>query len=141
MSDKPPIPSLSLLQRKAKRSSLASISEGLNRILSITMDASSGINDLTQLIEQDPSLTTNILRRANSAAYGMRRQISNIQQAAVLLGFNTIQEIALQFSASRFFRNSKEIGPYLRKRLWHHSLAVALFSKALPEKSQVGRMK
>ena len=50
---------------------------------------------LIEIIEQDPSVSVNVLRRVNSAYYGVRREVESIDQAVRLLGFVKISSIVL----------------------------------------------
>lgn len=127
-------PSIETLQKRVKRSKLSSIGATITKIVRLTQDPGSCANELTTLTEQDPSLATAVLRRANSASFGMRQQISSVQQAIVLMGFNTVREIALSFSTSQLFRDEVNIGDYSREALWKHSLGVALLCKNISRK-------
>ena len=57
---------------------------------------------LGAIIEQDQTLAARLLQVANSPFYGFPRQISTIELAIVLLGFDTIKEIILTFLIQRF---------------------------------------
>ncbi|PSQ70014.1 MAG: hypothetical protein BRD26_05500 [Bacteroidetes bacterium QH_1_64_81] len=50
---------------------------------------------LVEIIEQDPSVSVNVLRRVNSAYYGVRREVEGIDQAVRLLGCVEISSIVL----------------------------------------------
>src|SRR5438552_4012902 len=57
--------------------------------------------DFTTLAEQicrEPALTAKILRIANSAFYGLPRQVGSIQDAVVILGLNSVRNLALAAS-------------------------------------------
>ncbi len=58
-------------------------------------DPESTFEDLRKVIEKDPLLTTDILRAANAPLYGMKRQITNVQQAVSLLGRDVVRTFAL----------------------------------------------
>jgi putative nucleotidyltransferase with HDIG domain len=88
-------------------------------------------NELRRVIEVDPPLSARILRRANSASSGLKRSICSIQEAIVLLGFNTVRELAFSLKVAKIFSGGEGRRAELRKRLWKHSLAVALCAKQL----------
>jgi EAL and modified HD-GYP domain-containing signal transduction protein len=52
------------------------------------------IDKVESLLVQDPHLCTLLLKRVNSAALARTRQISNLQQAIMLLGFDKIRALA-----------------------------------------------
>lgn len=50
---------------------------------------------VAKIISKDPLLTAEILRLANSAYYGVSREVFSVQQAAALLGINTIKNMTI----------------------------------------------
>jgi c-di-GMP-related signal transduction protein len=71
------------------------------------------INEITQLIEQDLSLSYKLLKLINSPAYRPRNKINSIRQAIVLLGLLEIQKwiyvLALRETPTSKNQISKEI--------------------------------
>lgn len=85
---------------------------------------------LGAIISEDPSLASRILRLANSAFYGMPRQIASIERAVMILGFDTVKNLALSISIFSFFKQG--ISPAIDViGLWNHSLGVAVSSRIL----------
>src|SRR3990167_2835747 len=87
--------SLSALLERVEASSLASIKGTVGGILSLISDPAASSFDLIQLIQVDPPLTAKILRVANSSYYATSRTISDIDQALIWIGFDTLKEIIL----------------------------------------------
>ncbi len=58
----------------------------LSRALSLLRDPDSDVHDVAVLIEQDPALAADVLRCANSAAYGAGLHISAIDEAVQKIG-------------------------------------------------------
>lgn len=82
------------------------------------------------IISEDVSLTARVLRLANSAFYGMPRQIASIERAVMVLGFETVKNLAMSISIFSFFK--KGIGPRIDViGLWNHSLGVAVSARIL----------
>jgi HD-like signal output (HDOD) protein len=62
----------------------------------VTGDDRASTDRLAQVILQDAAMTTKVLKLANSAFYNPARQgVSTISRAIVVLGFNTVAEIAI----------------------------------------------
>lgn len=101
----------------------------INRIIKITEDPDSTIEDLEKEILLDQSLTSKILRLANSTHYGYPRKINTISQATILLGFKTIKSIVLASTVSKMM--AKELKGYgLGKNdLWTQSQTCAIISR------------
>lgn len=58
-------------------------------------DDDADIDDISKKIAMDPALTAKILRLANSAHFGGSRNIGSVNDAVVLLGFNTLRTMVL----------------------------------------------
>jgi putative nucleotidyltransferase with HDIG domain len=71
----------------------------VQRILELTRDPNCDPKELVAAIEKDPVITMKILRILNSAYYSFPRQITSVNQSVVLLGLNTIKNMALSFAA------------------------------------------
>ncbi len=83
---------------------------------------------LANLICQDQSLATNLLRVANSPAYAGVRSIASLQQAITRLGMQTIADLAITICVHGAVF-PKKLHKELSGSLWKHSLATALFAK------------
>ncbi|OGV52950.1 MAG: hypothetical protein A2X49_10695 [Lentisphaerae bacterium GWF2_52_8] len=110
-------------------SPLSSIGPVVHKVMAILRNPASSATELKEMIEVDPPLCSQVLRRANSAYYGIRRDISSIQEAIVFIGFNAVTELALSLKVGKIFEQEHKVGGYSRKALWKHSLAVALCCK------------
>ncbi|WP_156302712.1 HDOD domain-containing protein [Methylogaea oryzae] len=109
---------------------LPSVSVVLARLLQLTRDDATSIDDLVKLVETDPAMGAAVLRRANSAAYGLRYKIATLKQAVVVLGFTNVRSIALEVLLyERLIRRVNSDFDYLS--YWRHSLAVAYLCRAM----------
>jgi len=88
------------------------------------------IDEICSIIEKDSSLTSKILRIANSSYYGLSYQVETLSRAVTILGFDTIRNIAMTVSIACLFPSPSDSGFDLRG-LWHHSLSCAIASKVL----------
>lgn len=85
---------------------------------------------LAAIIAEDSSLAARILRLANSAFYGMPRQIASIDKAVMVLGFDTVKNLALSLSIFSFFKQG--LSPAIDVLgLWNHSLGTAVSARAI----------
>jgi HD-like signal output (HDOD) protein len=72
-----------------------SLSTNLSRVLALSGQQNASVQELAQIILQDYGLTSKVLKVVNSAFYGLgRHKVSTISRAIVLLGFNTIRDVA-----------------------------------------------
>ncbi len=103
--------------------------------ITTAMEAESlNAKSLGAIISEDSSLTARLLKLSNSAFYGMSKNISSIEKAVMILGFNTVRSLALSVSIYSFFQKGK--GTVIdMPGLWNHSLGCAIACKLLVEKS------
>lgn len=130
-TEKSPNVSLSRLLELVETSTLSSIKGTVGGILSLISDPAARSSDLIRLIELDPPLTAKILRVANSSYYATSKTISDIQQALIWIGFDTLKEIILTQKMSELYRGGTPVCGYSRLQLWRHSLGVALLAKTI----------
>jgi len=129
-ANKPDV-SLAGLLELVEASPLASIKGTVSGILSLISDPAASSADLIQLIQVDPPLAAKILRVANSSYYATSKTISDIQQALIWVGFDTLKEIILTQKMSELYLGGTPVCGYSRLQLWRHSLAVALLAKTI----------
>jgi len=103
----------------------------VSEIIKLVSDPRTSVQDLTRVISIDQSLATRILKIVNSAYYGFPQQISTINHALVILGFNEIRNIAFTTSVLESFSDNDDSGFFCRERFWQHSIGCALGSKML----------
>ncbi len=64
----------------------------------ITSDPNASIKDLVNVIKDDPMITANLLKAANSPLYGFTKQIKTVDQAVSLFGMNTVKGFVISFA-------------------------------------------
>jgi putative nucleotidyltransferase with HDIG domain len=96
--------------------------------LARTSDRLEGVQ---KLIQADPSLVAQILRRLNSPYYGLNTEIQDLAAATRLLGFREIRNLAITVYLSRMFERPMEYGTFSCSGLWSHSVAVAVASQLM----------
>lgn len=113
---------------------LPTISAVANEINARDKNDSLTAKSLGEIIARDPALTATVLKLANSAYYGMAREIASLERAVTILGFDTIKNLALTISVFQVFK--KQDGQVIDlKDLWYHSLGVALAARQLARHS------
>jgi|UniRef100_A0A7C3WPN0 putative nucleotidyltransferase with HDIG domain len=89
------------------------------------------IQELVEIVKFDPGITANILRIANSAYFGLRREIHSLHQALLLLGTQELLKIIIASGANRLFANSAPGYFSDGQGLWRHSVSCALMADLL----------
>lgn len=100
------------------------------RISSLLNDINVSSRKLTDAVGYDPILTARILRLANSPIYSLQKNVSTLRQAIDVVGMKAIYEILIiGLAADSFAREIRDSNE--GKKIWEHSLAVALLSREL----------
>lgn len=89
---------------------LPPLPESAMQIESVYQNPDSTFNDMVKILEQDPLLTADILKAANSPLYGFSREINAISQAVGLFGMGTVRGFALASIVKKSF--TLEFSPY-----------------------------
>ncbi len=61
------------------------------------------VRKFSELAHRDAILASQLLRTVNSAFFGMKNEVTSVQRAVVLLGFNNVKDIALKLALDKVF--------------------------------------
>jgi putative nucleotidyltransferase with HDIG domain len=117
----------------AKVDRLPELPEALLRVTHMMEDPNVDAEDLAEVIRLDPSLTSQILRLCNSAAYGFTRRITTVKEAVAILGFNTLKSMIYTIISHITLNHPVEgysLGP---GDLWYNSLTCAVYARHITE--------
>ncbi len=89
----------------------------------------SQFSDIADIINTDPSLTANLLKMANSSFYSFSNQISNIEDAVKMIGFDGVKHFILAFSSQKILANKYNLK--VQKEIMQHSTEVADYAYKL----------
>jgi HD-like signal output (HDOD) protein len=106
------------------------------KVRELIEDDSSTMEDFANLISVDPSLTSHLLKMANSAIYCFPGEISTISRAITIIGTQAIYTLMLVDLASSAFRHF-QTDAIDNKRFWHYSVFCALATKNIAIKAGV----
>jgi putative nucleotidyltransferase with HDIG domain len=101
------------------------------RVLRAVSDDRSSANSLENIIKPDMALSANLLRLANSAAFGLPRKVSVVQQAIALLGNKQVSQLVTGLGFANVIPPSLPGYGISSKEFWLHSVAVAFMAEAL----------
>lgn len=83
---------------------------------------------LIEIVKQCPSTSVNVLRRANSAYYGLRHEVESVEQAVRLLGFIEVTSIVILEGANEM-RDQLTNHTGLLDRIMHASIFTGRFTQ------------
>jgi HD-like signal output (HDOD) protein len=112
--------------------SLPSLPSIYVRLIEKMRDPECGIDDVADLVARDISLTARVLKLVNSAFFGLRQQISSLNEAVNYLGLDTLKALVLSINSFSQFEKSA-LGGLSLDSLWNHSLLTAGCAKLIAE--------
>jgi HD-like signal output (HDOD) protein len=97
----------------------------------------SSISDITEIISDDPGLTSRLLQLVNSAFYGYPGKINTISRALFIVGTQQLRDLAMGTSIINMFKGiSKSLVDM--DSFWRHSIACGIAAKILATYRRIG---
>ncbi len=90
----------------------------------------SSLKDISNIINQDASLTAQLLRIANSAFFSFPAEITTVAQAITIVGIQQLRELTLACAMLRAFPSIPN-DDFNINGFWQHSLGVAVASRVI----------
>jgi HD-like signal output (HDOD) protein len=101
------------------------------KVLEICNDPATSPVDLNRVISLDPVLMARVLRLINSAYYGLSTKVVSMVRAIIMLGINTVKNLALSTAVMDTLNRKSDLGVLSPVGFWRHSLAVGVTSRLL----------
>jgi len=105
----------------------------VSKVITVTDNAESSAQDLMEAVLPDQAMCLTILKIANSAFFGLPRQVKTIDKAAMVLGFNEIRNIVLGKAVFNSFRDVYRNNRETINAFWEHSFLTGLAAKIIAE--------
>jgi len=93
--------------------------------------------DLNQVISLDPVLMGKVMRLINSAYYSLPNQITSLVRAIIMLGINTVKNLALSTAVLSALGKASDFQALNMEGFWRHSIAVGVTAKLIAAKRNV----
>jgi len=93
-------------------------------LVRLTRNDKTQMKDFVEQIKKDQGLSSRIIKLVNSPFYGVRQEISSIDRATVLLGLNTVKNLALAVSTEQFYNKNFSLFKTTGQKIWHHGFVV-----------------
>jgi putative nucleotidyltransferase with HDIG domain len=106
------------------------------RVLQLARSRTASAADIGAVVACDPTLTSRLLRIANSPLYGLRGRVDSVSRAITVLGSDALVNLVVAVSAvasfSRIANNLVNMDTF-----WRHSLFTALIARDLARQRHV----
>jgi len=115
---------------------MPSLPTSVAKVLEICNNPQTSPADLNHVISLDPVLVGRVLKLINSAYYSLGQQVTSLVRAIIMLGINTVKNLALSSSIigiGNLTKNKAAAGLDM-EGFWRHSLCVGVSAKAITKK-------
>jgi len=126
---------LKIIQEYVDR--MPSLSTTVTKVLQVCNTPNTSANDLNRVILLDPVLTARVLKLINSAYYSLPNKITSLARAIIMLGLNTVKNLALSTAVIESFSKKNSFRSLPMDQYWAHSICVGVVAKAIAEQQGV----
>ncbi len=131
-------PRLRLESIKARVRTLPGMPGAAVKLLALVDDPQVSLRRVEEILRQDPGLTANVLKLANSAYFGIPARVGSVRQAVMLLGVKRLTHMVIAACASTLMDRAVPGYDLPAGDLWRHSLAVSVAAEGLVRELQLG---
>ncbi|MFN4032110.1 MAG: HDOD domain-containing protein [Fimbriimonadales bacterium] len=100
------------------------------RLVELLESDTATTEQIEAVMTADPVMCGRVLQVANSAYYGLERQISTIHHALLVLGSQTVKGIALSVAAVGALQTGRGVSA-MERGLWRHAFYTALCARTI----------
>ncbi|NOT86494.1 MAG: HDOD domain-containing protein [Methylococcaceae bacterium] len=91
------------------------------------------VDNLANIIAQDPSLSASILAAANSSFYRQWGEVTDLRKMIVVLGLTSVKTLVMTKAIQQFFAYIPQDQQYYLEIIWHRSLTCAYLARNLAQ--------
>jgi len=106
------------------------------QLLKIVENEDYSLKEVVKIVEADASLTTEVLKIANSAAFFRGTPVTTVNRAVLVLGGMMVVGIAITASTAIIFQNPLEGYKSEAGEMWDHSLRCAVAARELTKSAK-----
>jgi putative nucleotidyltransferase with HDIG domain len=110
---------------------MPSLSTTVSKVMEICNSPDTSSNDLNRVISLDPVLTGRVLKLINSAYYSLANRTTSLTWAIVMLGLNTVKNLALSTSVLESIGGEESFQALSMDNFWMHSICVGVAAKSM----------
>ncbi|MCF7915593.1 MAG: HDOD domain-containing protein [Spirochaetaceae bacterium] len=116
---------------------MPSLPTSVAKVLELANDPNVSPADLNQVISLDPVLMGKVMKLINSAYYGLHQRITSLVRAIIMLGVNTVKNLALSTAILSNLGSDSHFQVINMNGYWRHSLCVGVTAKLIAKQKGV----
>lgn len=124
---------LSLNRLLAESERIEPVNQVIHQLMDLVDDPDVPASEISELIVYEPAVTANLLKLANSAAFGFKKKVDSVHDAVVLLGLKRVVELVLLNCVTKSLKTAYQGYGLEEGRLWKQSVSCALMANAIAE--------
>lgn len=128
---------LNLRKVQAYISKIPALPVTVSKVTEICSNPATSPVDLNKIISLDPVLMARVLKLINSAYYGLSNQVTSLVRAIIMLGINTVKNLALSTAILGNLGKKENFQALNMQGFWRHSLCVGVLSKLIARKRKI----
>lgn len=113
---------------------IPSLAPTASKVIQLANNINTPPPELTKAIKLDPVLSAKVIKLVNSSYFALSNQIVSLEKAVILLGLNTIKNLALSAAVLSQMEAKEKVDNFDREGFWKHSLAVGVTAKLIAQK-------
>lgn len=117
--------------------SMPSLPTTVAKVLEVCNNPKTSPIDLDKVISLDPVLMGKVLKLINSAYYGLQNQVTSLVRAIIMLGVNTVKNLALSTAVLDRLADKSGFRALNMEGFWRHCLGVGVVAKMIARKGGV----
>jgi len=130
------LPKVSVQEIVDRVDTLPELPQVAMRVSQMMEDPNVSADKIGEVIKLDAGMTSQILKLCNSAAYGLKRQVSTVKEAVAILGFKTLKSMVYTI-IGKIALDRPVTGYSLEQGdLWYNSLTCAVYAKHIAKKEK-----
>lgn len=116
---------------------MPSLPTTVTKIMEICNNPTTSPADLNKVIGLDPVLMAKVMKLINSAYYGLSQEVTSLVRAIIMLGINTVKNLALSTAVLGNLGNKKNFQALNMDGFWRHSLGVGVAAKMIAKHRKI----
>jgi len=115
--------------------SLPPFPENLEKLLRLLGNPEVTFETLASQLSHDPAMTADLIKYVNSAKYGMRKRIENLQDAVRIVGIQGLKDLVYPYGAHKL------LDKYMikQKNLWQNATKVSFYASEMARDFKLDR--
>jgi len=118
---------------------MPSLPTSVAKILEVCNDPKASPADLNRIISIDPVLMGKVMKLINSAYYGLNQEITSLVRAIIMLGINTVKNLALSTAVLGNLGKTIKSQALNMDGFWRHSLCVGVTAKLIATQRKIDK--